>query len=109
MHVGDLDGTATQVGGNRWRANVTITVHNAAHGPVSNATVSGSWTGTGGPTTCVTNANGQCTLTSNRIRNNVPSVQFTVNNLTHASLTYSPGANHDPDGDSNGTVITVVR
>jgi hypothetical protein len=28
--------------------------------------------------------------------------------VTHASIAYDPGSNHDPDGDSNGTSITVL-
>jgi hypothetical protein len=29
--------------------------------------------------------------------------------VTHATYTYQPSSNHDPDGDSNGTVITVNK
>jgi hypothetical protein len=29
--------------------------------------------------------------------------------VTHASLTYDPAANTDPDGDSNGTFIRIRR
>jgi hypothetical protein len=36
-------------------------------------------------------------------------VNFTVNNVTHATLTYNAADNHDPDGDSNGTVIVVNK
>jgi hypothetical protein len=32
---------------------------------------------------------------------------FTVDSVDHAALLYDPGANHDPDGDSNGTSIIV--
>jgi hypothetical protein len=37
------------------------------------------------------------------------SVTFAVVNVTHATLTYASAANHDPEGDSNGTSITVSR
>jgi hypothetical protein len=36
-------------------------------------------------------------------------VTFTVNAVTHATLTYSSSSNHDLDGDSNGSAITVSR
>ena len=36
-------------------------------------------------------------------------VTFTVTNVTLPGQTYDPSANQDPDGDSNGTSITVRR
>jgi hypothetical protein len=35
-------------------------------------------------------------------------VTFTVSGVTASGATYS-GSNHDPDADSNGTVITLTR
>jgi FtsP/CotA-like multicopper oxidase with cupredoxin domain len=109
MHVGDLDGTATDISGTQWRAAVKITVHSFGHEPVSGATVSGSWSvGGSGAVTCLTDGDGQCTLT--RVFNNsVPSVAFTVSNITKAGLTYRATVNHDPDGDSSGTGIVVAQ
>jgi hypothetical protein len=34
---------------------------------------------------------------------------FTVAGVIHASLTYDPAANADPDGDSDGTAITIKK
>ena len=34
---------------------------------------------------------------------------FKVNNVTLAGNTYNSSANHDPDGDSNGTTIIVSQ
>jgi hypothetical protein len=48
-------------------------------------------------------------VTSGRIRNNRNSVTFTVNNVTRSGFTYQASANHDPDGDSNGTSIIVLQ
>lgn len=108
-HVGDLDGSAT-LSGNRWNANVTITVHNGSEAPVAGATVSGSWSaGATGTGSCVTNAGGQCTVTKTNINGGVASVTFSVTNVTAAGLTYAPGSNHDPDADSNGTSIVVPK
>jgi hypothetical protein len=34
---------------------------------------------------------------------------FTVNSITQPTLGYEPADNADPDGDSDGTVIVVLR
>jgi hypothetical protein len=101
MHVGDLDRMSTKQG-NTWTASVTVTVHNSSHNGVPDATVSGSWGSIGGTGSCTTIANGTCTVSESGISKNTASVTFTVGNVTSAS-------NHDPDGDSNGTSITVNR
>ena len=36
-------------------------------------------------------------------------VTFTVKNVEHATLIHDATANHDPDGDSDGTTITVSK
>jgi hypothetical protein len=41
------------------------------------------------------------------IRKNSATATFTVSSLTGAP--YAAEANHDPDGDSDGTTITVSR
>jgi hypothetical protein len=42
-------------------------------------------------------------------KGNVDSVTFEVGNVTHVSNTCDTGANHDPDGDSDGTTITIPK
>ena len=37
------------------------------------------------------------------------SIVFTVTKVASAVGAYTPTANHDPDGDSNGTRITLVK
>jgi hypothetical protein len=37
------------------------------------------------------------------------SVTFAVDGVAHSSLTYDATDNHDPDGDSDGTSITVSK
>jgi hypothetical protein len=109
MHVGDLDGSATSVK-NNWTATVTLTVHDAGHNPVSGATVSVSWSGGfSGSASCVTNGSGSCQVTTGNIAKKKSNVTLTVTNVSHASLPYQPADNHDPDGDSNGTAITVSK
>ena len=107
MHVGDLD-AAGVVSGSRWNATVTIRVHDANGNPLANVTVYGKWTnGTSGSSSCVTNASGYCTVTKTRLSPLRLSVAFNVTNLTRSSFTYLSSANHDPDGDSNGTSILI--
>jgi subtilisin family serine protease len=109
IHVGDLDGSASAGSRNRWHASVTITVHDAYELPVSAAAVSGSWSnGVSGNDACVTDSAGRCTLTKENIKNNNSSVTFTVTDVT-AALKYEPSANHDPDADSDGTVIMILK
>jgi hypothetical protein len=109
MHVGDLDGTSTKQG-NKWTANVTITVHDANHNAVANVTVTGNWSnGATGTASCTTGSNGQCSVNKSGIRGGKSSVTFTVNNVTHSSFTYASASNHDPDGSSNGTRIVVRK
>ena len=111
IHVGDLDGSSFPAGrGKKWSATVTITVHDSAEGLAANATVNGSWSnGANGSGSCVTNASGQCSITRNNIKGNSGSVTFTVTTVSASGVAYDAGANHDPDGDSNGTVITVLQ
>ncbi len=109
MHVGDLDGSSAAAPRNRWNATVTITVHDASENPVANATVSGSWS-VGGGGSCTTDAAGQCNVTKNNIKDREASATFTVAEVTrHAGDVYDSGANHDPDGDSDGTSITILN
>ena len=108
MHIGDLDGLSS--GSGKWTATVTITVHDANHNPVANATVTGNWSnGASGSSSCVTNSSGQCSVSKSGINRGKTSVTFTVNNVTRSNYTYNSANNHDPDGSSNGTRITVAR
>jgi hypothetical protein len=77
---------------------------------LSNVKVGGAWSnGASGTAACATNSNGQCTVSKGAISKRNGSVTFTVASVTHATLTYNSSDNHDPDGDSNGTTITVAR
>jgi hypothetical protein len=77
---------------------------------VEGATVSGSWSsGATGSGTCVTSADGTCSITKNNLKSNAGSVTFTVSSLSHGSFAYASGDNHDPDGDSNGTEIIIEK
>jgi List-Bact-rpt repeat protein len=107
MHIGDLDGTRTNQQ-NVWTAVVTITLHDSNHGPVANATVSGAWS-IGGTASCTTDSTGQCFVSKSAIPRNTKSVVFTIVNATNSTFLYRSADNHDPDGDSNGTTVSITR
>lgn len=107
MHVGDLDRAGT-IQANAWTATVTITIHDSSHGPLANAVVSGTWSDASAGS-CTTNANGRCAIAKAGIAKKTTSVNFWVTNVALGSFAYKPADNHDPDGDSNGTTISVIR
>jgi Tol biopolymer transport system component/chitodextrinase len=107
MHVGDLDGASTSQG-RLWTASVTITVHDSDHALLAGASVTGSWTdGTAGA--CTTNADGRCSVTKAGIPKMTASAGFSVTNVMRAVSVYTPTDNHDPDGDSSATAITIRK
>lgn len=112
MHVGDLDGSALNYG-RTWVAQATVTVHTAGDLLVANATVRGTWSTDGAepPAQCVTNADGQCQVSSGDLRKKVPSTTFSVSEVSHGDpdLTYDPVYNHDPEGDGGGSSIVVLK
>ena len=110
FHVGDLDGSGT-VSGKTWNAKVTIRIENASNAALGGAVVTGTWSnGASGTATCTTASNGTCSVQKTKLsRAAVASVRFTVTNATRTGGTYTPAANHDPDGDSTGTTIVVNR
>lgn len=109
LHVGDLDGTNASYK-NKWEADVTIVVHDSLENPVANASVSGAWlNGANGAASCITNASGTCQVTLSGISSKTGSVTFSVNNVSLSGLAYDAAANHDPDGDSDGTSLTISK
>ncbi len=107
MHAGDLDGASTTQQ-NSWTATVTLSIHTGSHQPLANAVVSGKWND-GTTSSCTTNASGQCAAAKSGIAKKTGSVTFTVTNVTRATYAYNAAGNHDPDGDSNGTAITIIK
>lgn len=105
LHVGDLDRSKTTQT-TTWTAKVTPRVHNASEGNVSGVTVAGTWSD-GAAGSCKTSSAGTCTITKSGIPKTTTVVTFTVSNLTLLAGVYVSSANHDPDGDSNGTLIQV--
>jgi serine protease AprX len=109
IHVGDLDGASTRLS-KSWTATVTILVHNSNEQPVANAVVSGKWSkGASGTASCTTDTSGQCVVSKTGNKNTTTSVTFSITGVTYPTLSYQASSNHDPDGDSNGTTIMIVR
>jgi len=110
IHVADLDGSKSLKGkSGRWEVRVTVTIHDESGNPVAGATVTAGWTGAiTGTVSGITASNGVVTLSTGSMTGG-SSVTFTVAGVTHATLTYDATANHDPDGESNGTDITVTK
>ena len=108
MHVGDLDDTSITLSFRAWRARATIRIHDGSHGSLSGVVVRGRFGPNGPIVTCTTGSGGACTLKRDlkpaRLR-----IDFVVLGLSKSSYSYVPASNHDPDGDSNGTRITVTR
>lgn len=106
VHVGDLEASGASAPRGRWDAAVRITVHNGNEEPVVNATVTGNWSGgASGSASCITDNAGNCTVAQNNLKSSVTSATFTVSDVTLGGASYLASANHDVDGDSNGTSI----
>jgi thermitase len=109
VHVGDLEG-ASDANKSAWTAQITVTVHDANHQSVSDAVVTGTWSGgASGSGTCTTDTGGTCVVVSSGMRKRIATATFTVGGVTVSGHSYNAGQNHDADGDSNGTVMTVAK
>lgn len=106
VFVSDLDRASTNNGGT-WTATVTIEVKDGAGSLRAGALVAGRW-GTASNVSCTTGAGGRCSVATSA-QKKVGSVTFTVTNVTASGLDYAPDRNGDPDGDSDGTTITVSK
>ncbi len=88
-HIAALTGASVSQGGASWLAIVTVTVEDDNGDAVDGATVTGTWR-RGEVSTCSTDGTGTCTIEfSTRGRRNI----FTVNDISHGSLTYDSGDN----------------
>ena len=106
LHVSDLDRTSRRLFFG-WEARITIRVADAVGSPVSSARVSGLFSDGPSLFQCTTSSAGSCTVVGYKWT--LPCLTFSVTSIAHATLRYAPAQNGDPDGDSNGTQITVCR
>ena len=130
MHIGDLEGN-TRVRKRSWRAIAEVTVHNADDEPVRRARVIGRWNipeiseddsssrlerllrrlmrYLNRSHSCSTNSNGECKIYSPSLLKMFDDVTFEVTNVKHRKMDYDASANHDVDGDSDGTTIEIEK
>ncbi len=114
MHVGDLDSASVNLGSS-WQPAVIVLVVDANGHAANDATVNGTWDHPDGVTdeagvTCTTDGTGRCTVMSDAtLHKKVSSSTFTVDDVTHGTLSYEARSNTDPDGDSDGTTIAVTK
>jgi hypothetical protein len=57
----------------------------------------------------VTTSTGLCSYSTGALKNSTASVTFSVTAISGTGLNYVGGSNHDPESDSNGTLIVVNR
>jgi serine protease len=107
LHVSDLDRASRRLFFGFWEADVTIRIADRAGSPVPSARVSGLFSDGSSVFQCTTGTTGSCTVVGYQWT--LSCLTFTVTNVTHATLKYDPTLNSDPDGDSDGTRITVCR
>jgi hypothetical protein len=108
-HIGDLDGSSAR-NQSTWTAQLRVTVHNTDHLAVAGAVVTGRWSGlAAGSGTCTTGGNGTCVVVSSGFQKKDRVATFTVTGVAASGLAYSAAQNHDPDGDSTGTVISIAK
>jgi subtilisin family serine protease len=109
LHIGDLDASAS-LSKKNWSATVTVRVHDAGEKALSGVNVSATWSGgIAASGSCVTDRKGVCKISSGSIPNTASSVNFSVSDASRSGYVYALSANHDPDGDSNGLSLTVVK
>jgi len=76
-----------------WTATATVLIHHDQDNSVQGATVLGHWSGlTSDSDNGMTDSDGKVALDSDRI-NATGTFTFTVDNVTHSSLTYNPTLN----------------
>lgn len=105
--MGDLDGSTAPSTLSRWRATVVVTVHDVSDAPLGGVAVRASWDG-GSTVACVTDSAGRCSI-DRLFKGSRASTTFAVTRLSLSGYTYDAVSNHDPDGDSTGTSIVVLR
>jgi subtilisin len=107
MHVGDLANLST-VQTRTWTAKVRIRVLDGNGARLASVVVTGTFSN-GKTKSCTTGRKGQCSVSVAKLSKSLASVTFTVSGLTRSGWTYVAADNADPDGDSDGTTIVLLR
>jgi PKD repeat protein len=110
VHVGDIDGSSKTAGkSGKWQATVEVTVHDNDEATVAGATVSATWSGAlTGSVSATTDYRGIAVFSTGNMTSGTQ-VVLTVDNVAASGAEYDETVNHDPDGESSGTTITVTK
>lgn len=113
IHIGDIDDETIREENtnNRIRIKIGFRVHDADHKAVSHARVRADWSGAlFGQVTCDTDPEGYCSATSKLIANETGlQINVTIKTVEGPELEYDKAANHDPDRDSDGSQLKIIR
>lgn len=94
MHVQSISLSVLSFTAGWKKAEATVTILDNLGNPVSDANVTGTFTGSWNETiSAATNASGEAVLITNTQIKGRETYSFCVDNVTHASLTYAPGDN----------------
>jgi hypothetical protein len=109
LHVADLDGSADGLLFIFWRAGSTVSVEGGTGAPAQGARVRMRWNADfrSAEDECVTDAGGRCSVSSGIAAGGT--VGFEVIEVSAPGWFYAAAENGDPDGDSDGTTLTVSR
>ncbi|MEZ4457136.1 MAG: hypothetical protein R2882_11395 [Gemmatimonadales bacterium] len=112
MHIADLDDEMGGSGGGvKIQGKVGIWVHDSAHRPAANVIVRASWSGAViGTTRCTTDEQGYCQMLSREFTNEQGiTLSMSVRGYDNPEYDFDKKANHENDGDSDGTTIRIQR
>ncbi|MEJ8566121.1 S8 family serine peptidase [Elongatibacter sediminis] len=78
----------------RWTATVGVAIADQDDQPEESVTVEGNWSdGANGSDSCTTGGDGRCSVSKRNLKQNTPSVRFTVTELVKPGATYDSGSN----------------
>ncbi len=94
IYVYDITQTVKKMGKN-YQSTAVVTIWDTDNAPVADATVYVTWSGVvSGSASGVTGADGTVTFNSLKVKSTGP-FTITVDNVTHATLTYNPALNNE--------------
>jgi subtilisin family serine protease len=108
IHVGDIDGSAKVAGkSGKWSASFTVLVHDENCKPLPDVTVKAEWDdGVSYSVSVVTDRKGKAKFQTEQTTSQF--ISFKIIELSRGGYTYDASANHDIDGDSDGTSLIII-
>ena len=94
LHVDSITVTTIPAGGPNKKGRATSSSGDNNGGPVANATVTGTFTGTLKETaSATTDSTGTAVVQTSSFQKTISSLTFCVSTVAHTSLAYAPGSN----------------